>query len=108
MRRVAENFAPPAFDVEDAVHEAVANAGGGVGLLVMDDAEVIAGHMKAAAVELADPALQRDLPIRVAEKEAADDADADRLAGRGRRRQRRGGKVTRDIAGNHLAIDLLQ
>src|SRR5450631_3832284 len=108
MRRVGEDFPPPAFSVECAMHETVANAGSDVGLLIMDYAEVIAGHMEAAPIKLADPALDRNLPVGVAEEEAADDADADRLAGRGRWRQRRRRKLTRDNAGNHLAIDLLQ
>ena len=53
MRRVGQDFPPPAFGVEDAMHEAVAHAGGGVGLRIVDDAEVIAGHLEAAAIELA-------------------------------------------------------
>src|ERR1035437_1652262 len=131
MRRVGEDFPPPAFSVEYAMHETVANAGGDVGLLIMDYTEVIASHAEAAPIKLADPALYRNLPVGVAEEEAADDADADRLAGRGggvgggkeeaaaeaggdRRagggggRRGRGRKMTRDNAGNHLAIDLLQ
>src|ERR1035437_1911891 len=108
MRRVGEDFPPPAFSVEYAMHETVANAGGDVGLLIMDYTEVIASHAEAAPIKLADPALYRNLPVGVAEEEAADDADADRLAGRGWWRQRRGRKMTRDNAGNHLAIDLLQ
>src|ERR1035437_590656 len=108
MRRVGEDFPPPAFSVEYAMHETVANAGGDVGLLIMDYTEVIASHAEAAPIKLADPALYRNLPVGVAEEEAADDADADRLAGRGWWRWRRGRKMTRDNAGNHLAIDLLQ
>src|ERR1039458_10642231 len=95
MRRVGEDFPPPAFSVECAMHETVANAGGDVGLLIMDYAEVIASHMEAASIKLADPALYRNLPVGVAEEEAADDADADRLArrrgGRPRRRRKKTG-----------------
>ena len=105
---VGEDFPPPAFSVESAMHEAVAHAGGDVGLIIMDDTEVIASHAEAAPIELVDPAFDRNLPVGVAEEEAANDADADRLAGRGRWRQRRGRKVTRDNAGYHLAIELLQ
>src|SRR6202142_4789647 len=92
MRRVGEDFPPPAFSVECAMHETVAHAGSDVGLLIMDYAEVIASHMEAVSIKLADPALHRNLPVGVAEEEAADDADAGRLARRGGVRQRRGGE----------------
>ena len=108
MRRVGEDFPPPALDVERAMHEAVAQRGGRIGLLVVDDAEMIAGHLEAAAVELADPALDRNFPVGMAEEKAADHADADRLARRGRRRQRRRRKLPRHRARNHLAVDALQ
>ena len=108
MRRIGKDFPPPAFSIENAMHEAVAHDGGDVGLRIVHDAEVIAGHVEAAAIKLADPALDRNFPVGVAVEEAADDADADRLARRGRWRQRRRRKLARHRAGDHFAVDLLQ
>jgi hypothetical protein len=84
MWRIGEDFTPPAVSVESAMNKPVALAGSGIRLLVMNGAEMVTGHMEAAAVELADPALDRNFPVRVAVKKTADDAEADRLAGRRR------------------------
>jgi hypothetical protein len=55
MRRAGKDFAPPTCRIECAVDEAIAEGGGRFCLFVTDRAEVIAGHMKALAVELALP-----------------------------------------------------
>src|ERR1700741_1458652 len=74
----------------------------------MHDTEMVAGHMEATAVELTDPAFDRNFPVGVTEEKAADDADTDRLArGRGRGKGRCG-KPARDHFADHFAIDLLQ
>src|SRR5665213_699595 len=108
MRRVGAYFAPSGVSVDSAMDEAITQADGDVGLRVMQRAKMIAGDIEAAPVELADPALDRNLPVGMAIIEGANDADADRLAQRRRRRQRRRQIVTRDNARYHLAIDLLQ
>src|SRR5665213_4461190 len=74
----------------------------------MHRAQVITGHMEAFAVELADPAFDRNLPVGVAIEEGADDADADRLARRRWWRQGRGRILPPDDARYHFAVDLLQ
>src|ERR1035437_1125264 len=99
MRRVGEDFPPPAFSVECAMHETVANAGSDLSLLIMDYAEVIASHAEAAPIKLADPALYRNLPVGVAEEEAADEADADRLPRGGGGGEGGGGEKERGKAG---------
>ena len=80
MRRIGEDLPAPALGVEGAVDETVAEPGGSFRLFIMDQAEMIAGDVKALAVELAGPAFDRNLPVGVAVKKAADDADADLLA----------------------------
>src|SRR5262249_53609960 len=88
--------------------ETVAEAGGDFGLLVPDDAEVIAGDVKTLPVELADPSPDRNFPVGMAIEKAADDADADHLARRGRRRPRWRRKAVRGDSADDVAIDLLQ
>src|SRR6476661_747941 len=108
MRRIGEDLTPPTVSVESAMNKPVAQAGSSIRLLVMKGAEMITGHIEAAAVELADPALDRNFPVGVAVKKTADDADADRLPGRRRWRQRRRRKPASDHFADHLTVDLLQ
>src|SRR5215470_19922282 len=69
---------------------------------------MIAHHMEATAVELTDPAFDRNFPVGVTIEKAADDADTDRLARCRWRGKGSGGKPARDHFADHLAIDLLQ
>src|SRR5262249_37880824 len=74
----------------------------------MYEAEMVAGHMEATAIELTDPAFDRNFPVGVTVEKAADDSDTDRLTGCRWRRKGSCGKPARDHLAYHLAIDLLQ
>ncbi len=79
-----------------------------VGFGVAHGAGIVAEDLEARAVELAEPALDRNFPVGMQVKEAADDADAQRLVRRRRRRHGHGGELLRDDARDHAAIDALQ
>src|SRR5215470_16029941 len=69
---------------------------------------MIAHHMEATAVELTDPAFDRNFPVGVTIEKAADDADTDRLVRCRWRGKGSCGKPACDHFTDHLAIDLLQ
>src|SRR6188474_2526578 len=108
MRRVGENFAPPAVGIQRAVDETVAKARSGFGLLVPDGAKMIAGDVKPLSVELAYPSLDWNFPVGMAVEKAADNSDTDHLARCRRRRQWWWRKTLRDDPADNVAIGLLQ
>src|SRR5215468_2047024 len=100
MRRVRENCASPGLERERPLDEALAQRRGHLCLPVSFDARVIAEQTKLVAIEHFQPALDRDLPVRMLAEETADDAEPDRLVRRRRGRQRRWRK-----SGPHDATD---
>ena len=82
VRAVGEDLLAPAIAGQRALDEAIALGDGDVGLGVAGGAGVIAEHLKLAAIELAQPALDHQLPDRVVAEHAADDADPHLLARR--------------------------
>src|SRR6202023_2145047 len=65
-------------------------------------------QLKPAAGEAAEPALDRDFPVRMLPEEAADNRDPDRLAGLRRRRQFRRPEARSHDAADHGAVDRLE
>ena len=108
MRLVGEDLVAPTGHVEIAMHEALAQRSSGFRRGIARLAEVISEQSELAAVEFAQPALDRNLPVGVRVEEAADNTDTDRLARRGRRRQRRRREQPRHNAANHAAVQALQ
>src|ERR1700759_320457 len=82
VRPIGQDDLPPALDRKRSLDEALTVLAGHRRLRVLHAAGVIAEHLEAVAIELRDPTLDADLPYRVLMKEAADNADANRLARR--------------------------
>ena len=73
VRRVGEDRLPPGVERQRAADETLAQRCGRFSLGVAFVRDVIAEQPKPAAVELAEPALDRDFPVRMLPEEAADD-----------------------------------
>ena len=108
VRAVGEDFFAPALTGQRPLHEAVALPGGDFGLGVAIADGVVAEDFELAAIKLAEPTPDHQLPNGVVAEEAADDADADFFAGRQRRRYGHGGIFVGDDFADQRAVLLLQ
>src|SRR5260370_20554737 len=108
MGRIVQDCAPPCIERQRALHETSAQCRGHMGLSIPLCARVIAGDMESRSVQLLEPSLDRDLPIRVLSEEPADDTKADRLP-RTWRGWQNGRIVSRSHhAANHRAVQGLK
>src|SRR6266480_879742 len=79
MGGVRQNRLPPTLQRSPPLHETIAERGGELGHVVRSGSRVITQQLKTPAVQLAEPALNRNFPDRMLVKEPADDSDFHRL-----------------------------
>src|SRR5262249_22521377 len=108
VRRIGLELGAPALDRERPADEALAQSGRRLGLRVRARVGRIAEQPEPGAIELAEPALDRDLPVRMVTEESADDADPDGLFRLRRWRERRRRIALRHDPADEFAIARLQ
>src|SRR5258708_22388228 len=79
MRCVVLDRVAPGIERQRALHKTIAERFRSVSLAIPFAARVIARDVKPVAVELLEPPLDRDLPVRMLPEKSADDTEPDRL-----------------------------
>src|SRR5580700_1534113 len=100
MRRILRDRRPPRIERTWPRNKTLAQRGCYLGLAVLLDAGVIAEYAKARPVEHLQPALDRNLPVRMLAEEAADDGEPDRFV-----RSGSGRHVEGLVSGSHDLAD---
>src|ERR1700680_3563402 len=108
MRSSLQDRLAPAVERQRSLDEALAKRRRGLGLGVLLGAGVIAEHLEPPAVQLAQPALDRDFPVGMLAEEPADDPYPDRLARLWRTRQCRRGISLGHDATDQRSVERLQ
>src|SRR6516225_2725940 len=73
-RSVTEDCLSPPLDRQRALNEPTAKCSGQFGFVVGFDTGMITKHFKALTIELAEPAFDRNFPVRMTAKISTDDA----------------------------------